>query len=104
MGWQSGLEIEKRVCDFKVTLGCLGLTIREYQHYPRQHHEKNTVKTFGCSVFFSGYNQKHCNSHEKSDLEIQQSVFGRKLSKIHFSVFQISIALTLHLAPILVFF
>ena len=23
--WQSGLEIEKRVCDFKVTLGCLGL-------------------------------------------------------------------------------
>ena len=61
-------------------------------------------KDFGCFVFFSGYNQKHCKIHEKSDLEIQQSVSGRKLSKIHFSVFQISIALTLHLAPILVFF
>ena len=23
--WQIGLEIEKKVCDFKVPLGCLGL-------------------------------------------------------------------------------
>ena len=23
--WQNGLEIEKKVCDFKVPLGCLGL-------------------------------------------------------------------------------
>ena len=25
--WQNGLEIEKKVCGFKVTLGCLGLNI-----------------------------------------------------------------------------
>ena len=25
--WQNGLEIEKKVCDFEVPLGCLGLTM-----------------------------------------------------------------------------
>ena len=27
--WQNGLEIEKKVCDFKVPLGCLGLMLAE---------------------------------------------------------------------------
>ena len=28
--WQNGLEIEKKVCDFKVTLGCLGLKLPKW--------------------------------------------------------------------------